>query len=92
MRGSRYGDEQRCEAVVTYLLTGNATLAATLSGVPGRTVRHWCQPEGAPQAPYIAKLCHGQGSAALIRARSIIIDRVADQALDWVENGYDPFK
>jgi hypothetical protein len=57
MRGSRYSYEQRRKAAITYVLTGSAKQAAAAAGVPERTARHWCQPEGAPRYPYFAELC-----------------------------------
>jgi hypothetical protein len=57
MRGSRHSDEQRRKAARAYVLTGSVKAAAAAAGVPERTARHRCQPEGAPQYPYFAELC-----------------------------------
>jgi hypothetical protein len=57
VRGSRYTNEQRRKAAHVYAVTGSAKQAAAAAGIPERTARYWCQPDGAPQSPIFAKLC-----------------------------------
>jgi hypothetical protein len=79
MRGSRHSDEQRRKAARAYVLTGSVKAAAAAAGVPERTARHWCQPEGAPQYPYFAELCREERlglEGALHRAAMLTLRQI----------------
>jgi hypothetical protein len=88
MRGSRYSDEQRRKAARAYVLTGSAKQAAAAAGVPERTARHWCQPQGAPQPSIFAEL-YREERARLDRigARIRLANKTLDQIEDQLTNG-----
>ncbi len=67
------------------MLTGSVKAAAAAAGVPERTARHWCQPEGAPQYPYFAELCREERlglEGALHRAAMLTLRQIEKRLRD----------
>src|SRR6266496_1570600 len=91
MRGSRYSDDQRRKAAIGYVLTGSAKQAAAMAGIPERTARYWCQPDGAPQPPSFADLCRAE-RVRLYRARARLAMKTTKRIEDRLERGEFSFR
>jgi len=82
MRGSRYTNEQRRKAAQAYVVSGSAKQAAVAAGVPERTARYWCQPQGAAQSPIFAELCRDERDRLYplsYRVSEKLLDRIEDE-------------
>jgi len=84
--GSRYTDENRREAAITYLVTGNLRATAKQSNVNERTLADWVRSDWWDG---LLQSLHAEKGRELDSKLTQVIDRALDELADRLVNG-DP--